>query len=253
MTSGVNEPAPALELWSQSLAHEFDMLAGSLLAGTTVAEVLRGIVAAGAALVPDADLVSITMREPSGHYTTPLRSDALAEQLDQLQYIHKEGPCVDATQTPGPGIVEVADLDNTALWPLWAPAAADLGVRSVLAVGLAPAGRSARLGALNFYAFHADKLNGLDRDMVVLLASHATVALAATNAITAAELEAAHLRTALTTRDVIGQAKGILMQRRGISSDEAFDILRRASQQLNIKLAAVAQLLASRHADLLEP
>jgi hypothetical protein len=229
------------------------VLAGSLLTGATVADALRGIVAAGGALVPDADLVSITMRDSSGRYTTPLRTDVLAEQLDELQYTHREGPCVDATRTPGAGIVEVTDLATTTLWRQWAPAAAALGIRSVLAVGLAPAGRSARLGALNFYAYHPDKLTGLDQDMVILLASHATVALAATNAVTAAELEAAQLRTALATRDVIGQAKGILMQRRGIGADEAFDILRRASQHLNIKLAEVAEVVANRRADLLGP
>jgi len=49
---------------------------------------------------------------------------------------------------------------------------------------------------------------------------------------------------------VIGQAKGILMQRRGINADEAFDLLRRFSQELNVKLAEVAALLASRHAEL---
>ena len=242
-----------LEYWSYSLAREFAQLSQSLLNGDTVADVLRKIVAASSALVPDADLVSITMRTASGEYTTPLHTDVLAEQLDHLQYTHDEGPCVEATRTPGPGIVDVTDLKATPRWTRWAPAAAALGIRSVLAIGLAPEGRSSRLGALNFYAFHPHKLRGLNRDMVVLLASHATVALAATHAVTAAELELAQLRTALATRDVIGQAKGILMQRRGMSSDEAFETLRRASQHLNIKLADIAALLATKRADLLDP
>jgi hypothetical protein len=252
--SVVESPAEStLANWSRSLAGEFTQLAQSLLNGDTVADVLRGIVAASSALVPDADLVSITMRTASGEYTTPFCTDVLAEQLDQLQYTHNEGPCVEATRTPGPGIVDVTDLRATPRWMRWAPAAAALGIGSVLAIGLAPEGRSSRLGALNFYAFHPHKFKGLDRDMVVLLASHAAVALAATHAVTAAELELAQLRTALATRDVIGQAKGILMQRRGIGSDEAFQVLRRASQHLNVKLADIAALLATKRADLLDP
>jgi AmiR/NasT family two-component response regulator len=84
----------------------------------------------------------------------------------------------------------------------------------------------------------------------VILAAHASTALAATMASTAAELESAQLQQALTTRDVIGQAKGILMERRGISADEAFDALRRASQSLNVKLTQVAQTLVDRRADI---
>jgi AmiR/NasT family two-component response regulator len=58
------------------------------------------------------------------------------------------------------------------------------------------------------------------------------------------------LRRALESRDVIGQAKGILMERRGIDEDEAFDVLRTASQALNVKLARVAETLASRRAEI---
>jgi AmiR/NasT family two-component response regulator len=84
----------------------------------------------------------------------------------------------------------------------------------------------------------------------VILAAHASTALAGTVAATAAELETAQLRQALQSRDVIGQAKGILMERRGISADEAFDVLRRASQSLNIKLTTVAQTLVDRRAEI---
>ena len=84
----------------------------------------------------------------------------------------------------------------------------------------------------------------------MVLAAHASTALAATMATRAAELEVAQLREALQTRDVIGQAKGILMERRGISADEAFDTLRRASQSLNVKLRQVAETLVDRRGEL---
>ena len=121
--------------------------------------------------------------------------------------------------------------------------AAGLGVRSVLAVGLFPRGGAPRMGALNAYSHRPGGLDEQDRDLLLVLAAHASTALAATQATTASELEVAHLREALRSRDVIGQAKGILMERRGVSADEAFDILRRASQSLNIKLTQVAEKL----------
>ena len=79
----------------------------------------------------------------------------------------------------------------------------------------------------------------------MLLAAHASTALAATQAVNAAELETAHLLKALESRDVIGQAKGILMQRSNIDAEQAFDILRKASQALNVKLAEIARTLTT--------
>jgi GAF domain-containing protein len=235
------------ELWDGPLVRQFDEIGGALLGGFTVAEVVDRVVATAKAVVSAADMVSVTLRAPSGLYTTPVRTDALADELDHLQYTHDEGPCVEATRTPGTGVVEVADLTAHSPWPRWAPAATATGVHCVFAVGLFPTNSPPRLGALNFYAFRPHGLTGIDRELAILLASHAATALTATEAVTAAELEAAQLREALKSRDVIGQAKGILMQRQGIGADEAFDILRRTSQDLNMKLAQVATLLATRH------
>jgi hypothetical protein len=85
--------------------------------------------------------------------------------------------------------------------------------------------------------------DGESQDIGLLFASHAAVALAG------AEHEE-QLREAVATRDLIGQAKGILMERRGLPADQAFDVLRRASQDLNVKLRDVAATLAERRADL---
>jgi hypothetical protein len=195
-------------------------------------------------------MVSVTLRAPSGIYTTPTRTDKLADELDQLQYTHDEGPCVEATRTPGAGVVEVPDLTAHSPWPKWSPAATQAGVHCVFSVGLFPTNSPPRLGALNFYSFRPYGLKELDRELAILLASYAATALTATEAVTVAELEAAQLREALRSRDVIGQAKGILMQRQGIDADEAFDILRRTSQDLNVKLAEVAAMLVRRRAEI---
>ncbi|HZG89060.1 MAG TPA: ANTAR domain-containing protein, partial [Pseudonocardia sp.] len=89
-----------------------------------------------------------------------------------------------------------------------------------------------------------------DRDLALVLAAHASTALSSTIAHTATELELAQLRQAISSRDVIGQAKGILMERLGVSADEAFRTLREASQGLNVKLSQVAQTLVERRAEL---
>ena len=90
----------------------------------------------------------------------------------------------------------------------------------------------------------------LAHEAALLLATHASLALAGTTGVTRAELTASQLRKAIDSRDVIGQAKGILMHQRGISADAAFDELRRASQELNVKVADLAAILTARHAEL---
>ena len=81
-------------------------------------------------------------------------------------------------------------------------------------------------------------------------ATHDSLALARTNAVTRGELQAAQLREALDSRDAIGQAKGILMARRGISAEEAFEVLRRTSQDVNVKLRDLADTVTARRAEI---
>ena len=231
------------------LAGEFVRLAENLLNATTVQGVLERVTNAARVAIPGSDLVSVTLRTDSG-FSTPVYTDDLALKLDEVQYRLGEGPCVEATRTPGFGLTYSRDLAQSVDYPTFGPAAAEMGVHSVLAVGLFPRGDIPRFGALNIYAHQVAGLDELDRDLALILAAHASTALAGTVASTAAELEALQLRQALQSRDVIGQAKGILMERRGISADEAFDVLRRASQSLNIKLTTVAQTLVERRAEI---
>ena len=231
------------------IAAEFMALAAALMDATTVGGVLRRIVEAARSAVPGADVVSVTLRTAEGFHT-PVQTDPLASRLDEIQYRLDAGPCVEATRKPGLGLTFSADLGASTQFGPFGPAAAELGVHSVLAVGLFPDGEGPRMGALNIYSGVRAGLDELDRDLALVLAAHASTALAATMASTAAELEAAQLREALRSRDVIGQAKGILMERRGISSDEAFGVLRAASQSLNVKLAQIAQTLVDRRSEI---
>lgn len=231
------------------VATEFLELAAALMDATTVRGVLARIVGAARTVVPGADLVSVTLRSGRG-FQTPAETDPLATRLDEIQYRLDHGPCIEATRKAGLGLTFCADLGASDRFGPFGPAAAELGVHSVLAVGLFPDGDGPRMGALNLYSHERAGLDELDRDIALILAAHASTALAATMASTSAELELAQLRQALESRDVIGQAKGILMERRKIGSDEAFEVLRGASQALNVKLAQVAQTLVERRAEI---
>lgn len=233
------------------LAQQFATLTYSLLDASSVGEVLEQVVQAAVGLFPPVDLVSVTLRSPDGQFYTPVETDALATELDQLQYRLGEGPCVDAADPAGTAVAFSDDLRAATSWPKWARAAADLGVGAVLSTALMPHPSAPQVsGGLNLYARRPHGLDTVDRDQVLLLATHASLALATTNATSHAALREAHLQRAIDSRDVIGQAKGIIMARRGVLADEAFDILRRTSQQLNVKLVELAETLATRQAEL---
>jgi len=237
----------------RSIASQLSDLTELLLDTDNVAGVLAHVVAAAVELIPDADLVSVTLRSPDGQFHTPVETNPMALELDELQYRCGHGPCMSAASKAGPGHVHCDDLANAPEWPVFGPGAARRGYRSILSTTLVPGARPPRLsGALNIYAAEPGKLGSPeDRDAALLLATHASLALAGTEAVRLADLQEAQLRAAMDSRDVIGQAKGILMHRRGISADEAFELLRRTSQDLNRRLTDLARLIAERHSELL--
>jgi len=233
------------------LALQLTELTRTLLHTETVVDALDRIVLATRQAIPGADLVSITLRGPNGHFYTPVETDPIADELDQIQYELGEGPCVDAARIPGPAVAVSDDLGDEPLWPKFGRAAAERGYHSIVATALLPDSRPPQLvGALNVYSRRRFGLTTTDRDIALVLASHGSLALANVQANNTAALQATHLRRAIESRDIIGQAKGILMNRRGVSADEAFAILRRISQELNVKLADLARTVAERHSEL---
>jgi GAF domain-containing protein len=233
------------------LAQQFATLTYSLLDATTAGEVLEQVVQVAARVVPGADMVSVTLRSRDGKFHTPVETDQIAIELDQLQYDLLEGPCLDVADPAGPAVASAPDLALSSSWPRFGPAAAKQGMGAVLSTALLPDVQSPRLsGALNIYSLQPHGLDHTDHAVALLLATHASLALAHTEAVDAATLQAEQLRRAINSRDVIGQAKGILMARRGLSADEAFDLLRRSSQDLNVKLVELAEIIASRHDEL---
>jgi GAF domain-containing protein len=170
--------------------------------------------------------------------TAPMSTDPMVGVIDALQNQSGQGPCLDAIRDAA--MVYADDLETDDRWPTFGPEAAGQGVRSALALPLLNDGA---IGAINLYARFPAAFGVVDRAKGVILASLASVALSAAHTFEDEERRIGNLHSALSSREIIGQAQGILMERERIAADQAFDVLRRASQYLNIKLREVAQAL----------
>lgn len=164
-----------------------------------------------------------------GSVTTRAASDDLPRDIDSAQYETDQGPCLDAIREHE--VVWTDDLTTEERWPDFAATAAEFGIRSMLSFRLFD-GRKV-LGALNLYAPRRRAFDDESRSTGAVLSAHASVAIVRAN-------DERHLRAALESRDLIGQAKGMLMATEGMSAGEAFDRLLRSSQHLNRKLVDVA-------------
>lgn len=154
------------------------------------------------------------------------------ELLDQLQQKLNGGPCLEAAEQQAP--IRIADMHCESRWPHFAAEAENLGVRSMLCVPLRV--HEQCLGTLSLYAMTLTTFTGHDEHVTALFATLAAIALAEAQ-------RTDQLNTALQNRDIIGQAKGILEERHRVTADEAFGLLSRASQDVNMKLTAVARHL----------
>ena len=214
--------------------------AGRLLDPTIVRsedEVLTRIVAAAVETVPGADGGGITVTQARSVSSTHVTGNQL-HRLDEIQAELGEGPCITAADEPPPdGLIMATDLagDDAARWPEFAPRAVDLGVRAVLSVSLSV--NSGRRSSLNLYSATAGSFDGDAQLTAGLFGLQAAGLLFGSDQI-------AGLDQALQSRDVIGQAKGILMERYDVSDDDAFQMLVATSQDTNTKLIEVARSLA---------
>lgn len=195
----------------------------------TLDDTLTEVLAAAARSVPLLEHAGVIVGSAPDFLSTATSDVSIAE-LHRLHGSFGEGPCIEAMTT---GLTVVSDaLCGERRWPLWTAAALEAGVLAGVSVPLVWEGRT--LGALGLY-WESPHL--LDTD---------TLNLAETCGLTASALvgwarSAQELQRALGTRQMIGQAVGVLMQRHGLSSDAAFSFLRRNSQNANIKLRDVAQ------------
>ncbi|TCM48900.1 GAF domain-containing protein [Kribbella sp. VKM Ac-2568] len=174
----------------------------------------------------------VALAQRGRHFETIAVTDPLVEQSDQLQLDCGEGPSLAVLANRD--TVVIADTESDDRWPVWGPKAAALGLRSVLTVRLHTSGST--LGVLQLFNTEPHAFDADDDAVAHILARHASVALSNAR-------QEASLWHAIDARKLIGQAQGILMERFGIDGDQAFAVLRRYSQDNNIKLRDVAQRL----------
>ena len=235
---------PAVRRALYPMAARFADISSQLFATHDLRLAVQRVVYAAQRLVDGSDAVSLSI-DTGGGYRTVAYTSTVTMSLDQAQYAASRGPCLDAARATGLGLVFCGRLTGGSPWPEFAATAADNDVHSVMAVGLFPTSEPPRIGALNFYSHTANALADTDHDLAVILAAFAGAALTAVTAVEAAEQRAEHLERALDHRDVIGQAKGILMARRGLTEQEALEVLTDASQRLHVKLHALAEQITA--------
>lgn len=224
----------------ESLAEVFGDLAVEMQAQKGSSDTLQSIVEAAPKVVPGARWAGISLVQGTKIVSEVPTSRSVAE-LDQLQSDLNQGPCLTALREYH--TVHIDDMRTETRWPDFGREALQRGTRSMLSFQLFV--RSENLGALNLYS---DEPGAFSEDSFLIgeiLAQHAAVAMIGAAAETQFE-------NALATRDVIGQAKGMLMQRDNLTGLQAFSLLTRASQQSNIKLVDVARWLVNEHESKLE-
>lgn len=246
------EPHPSAEV--DELGGRLAALSRVLLDATTLEQALRPIVAATVVIIPHAQVVNVTLRDPAGRFFTPNETDGVAAVLDQAQYAAGSGPCVDAARPDGPGYALALDLTAATAWPQFAAVAAQPRPGLAAADGPAAAvGRRRRCEARSTSTATAKR--SLPRTATGRCCWRPTrrSRWRATPRRRSPSCAPPSCAGPVESRDVIGQAKGILMARQGLTADEAFDLLRRTSQTLNLKLAQLAATLVERHGELASP
>lgn len=214
------------------LATDLAELARSLQREPESDAVLSGLVHAALELIPGVDEGSVSVVNGRTNIGSRGSSGPLPARIDALQMETGEGPCLEAAYEHR--TIRVPDMGRETRWPNFARRAAEAGARGMLSIQLWVQGDD--LGALNLYSYEADAFTDESENIGLLVASHAAVAFAEAE-------KARQLNEAVDSRDLIGQAKGILMERHRITGDQAFLVLSMASQRSNIKLSKVADHL----------
>lgn len=180
--------------------------------------------------IPGAKYAGVTVTTNRKRVDTPAATHPYAVVLDEIQQRHREGPCLESAWEKT--TIHLADLENDFRYPRYREdALAETPIRSIMAFQLFIADRT--MGALNVYAEEPHAFDDETEEVGLIFATHSAVAW---NSARRDE----QLRQALTSRDAIGQAKGMIMERYRIGAIQAFEMLRKLSQDSNVPLTRIA-------------
>lgn len=220
-------------------ASVFAMLARMVYASDDFTDVYEAVCRVAPLLVAGCDHASLMLRR-DGELVTVAANDKVAWRIDEFERALAEGPCVDAVVDEGAYVD--GDLTNGSPWPkLAAKTLAETPVRGVAGFRLAVDDKKA--GALNLFSDTPGGLSAGSVDEAIVLASFVSVALLAAHH----RETATTLRQGLQSNREIGKAIGLLMAFHKTTDEEAFDLLRKASQDMNVKLADIAAQVVSHH------
>lgn len=191
--------------------------------------VLVDVTAAAKELIAGVDIAGVLLVGKGGTHQTLAPTSDVMFKLDELQMTTGEGPCLQAALDEI--VIRTDDFRDEPRFPNYAPKVVELGLLSALSLKLYTADRTA--GALNLFGYEPRPWNSEAETIGMVLAAHAASAILASR-------ESEQLQSALSTRDRIGQAKGIIMERFKIDDVRAFEMLRKLSQDTNTKLVDVA-------------
>jgi len=215
------------------LAQALSELARSLEAEDDTDRMLDDLVVSAVAQIPGVDEGSISVVRARRNVISQSPTSDLPKRVDALQAEVGEGPCLDAVYEHR--VVRVSDMSSETRWPQFSARAAQAGAGSMLSFQLWVEGDN--LGALNLYGREPNAFGEESEAVGLLFVSHAAIAMAGA-------MKHDQLVEGLDARDLIGQAKGILMERYKIDPVKAFALLVRTSQHTNTKLRDVAAELS---------
>lgn len=220
----------------RELATDLARMARTLLSQETIQDTLDQIVGHTVQLVEGCeDSGILTVEGRRGKVRTLAASSSRVHDSDQAQEREQEGPCFDAARRHTE-VYRIADLNSYVdRWPRYAPQARELGIGSMM--GFLLFTDEELLGSLDVYSSRPNAFTPDSEQVGWILAAHAAVALSSSRHHT-------QMEEAVQTRSDIGQALGIIMERYQVTGDEAFAVLRRSSQDRNVKLHDIARTIA---------
>jgi GAF domain-containing protein len=225
--------APPLDLTAA-----LNQMSGLVLSRETVETALELVTSLAATTTAGTVGAAVTVVDEHGKRSRAASNQAV-EQADALQYELDEGPCLTAWRTRE--LVRIDDTTTDARWPRWNAAVQALGVRSVLSTPLVVGEES--IGAMKVYCERPMNYGSHDERVMRLLAGQAAILLSNTQSLLEAQRLSRQLTGALTSRDTITQAVGVLLARGAPSAHDAFATLATAARQTHRPVEQVARAL----------
>lgn len=225
----------------EPLARSLSALSRFFVGDGTLQDTLLRVAEHAEEALPATAMTGITMLV-DGRAKTAVFTDETAPEIDSAQYETGIGPCLDSFRHRRTFRIDDTTKDDR--WTAFSEAAAAYGIRSTLSIPLVA--NHEGLGAMNLYSRTPNGFSEEDEEVAAQFGVQAAIVLANAQAYWDAHLLSQNLATAMQSRAVIEQAKGILMGAQRCSADEAFQILVRASQRENRKLREIAEDLVAR-------